>query len=80
MWSAKTFRVENFLIYGISSLAMNVFACSMKSYSEVGSEDYLDASDKPVRLLLEVDLQPPKITQTTGKFVQKIHFKLGLDL
>ena len=29
-----------------SSVAMNVFVCSVKSYSEVSSRDYLVASDK----------------------------------
>ena len=33
------------------SLAMNVFICSVKSYSEVSSRDHLVTSDKQVRLL-----------------------------
>ena len=55
-------------------LAENVFVASDKhvglqcaSYVEVSSRDYLTASDKCIRLISEVGLQPLKRTETRGK-------------
>ena len=48
--------------------AMNAFVCSVKSYSEVGSRDYLVASDKRISTYLEVGLETTKkTTETKGK-------------
>ena len=43
----------------ISSLAMNTFVCSVKSYLEVGSRDYIVASKEFV-FYLEVGLVTPQ--------------------
>ena len=56
-WVAKT----------ISLLVMNAFICSVKSYLEVSSRDYLVASNAFV-FYLEIGLvNPPKRTETRGK-------------
>ena len=56
-------------------LAMNVFIYSVKSYSEVGSRDYLVASNKRVRLLFGSWFRnPSKRTETRGKKFLKKNF------
>ena len=51
MFACSVIRIWRWVPRTISSLAMNVFICSVKSYSEVSSRDYLIASNKRVRLL-----------------------------
>ena len=50
----------------ISSIAINTVICSVKSYLEVSSRDFLIVSDVFV-FYLEVGLKPPKRTETRGK-------------
>ena len=67
----------------VSSLAMNAFVCSVKSYLEVSSRDDFVASDKRVCLLFGSWFRnPPRKNRNYGKkFLKKnLHFKLGLDL
>ena len=52
---------------------MNMLVCSVKSYLEVSSRDYLVASDKRVRLLFGSWFgNPPKKEQKLGD-LSKVH-------
>ena len=69
-WVAKT----------ILLLAMNVFICSVKSYSEVSSRNYLVASDIRVRLVFGIWFRNPQKDQKLGERVAKkswFHVRAG---
>ena len=61
---------------------MNAFIYDVKSYSEVGSRDYLIASDEHVSLLFGSWFRnlPQKDQKLGEKGSEKLNFKLGLDL
>ena len=61
----------------ISSLAMSAFVCSVKSYSEVRSRNYLIASDKRVHLAFGSWFRTPKKEQKPGeKVFEKSSFQV----
>ena len=57
---------------------MNAVVCSVKSYSEVSSRDYLIVGNKHICLRFESWFKK-KNTETKGKSFEKPHFKLSLD-
>ena len=60
---------------------MNVFVCSVQSYSEVSSKDYLIASNKHIHLLFGSWFRnPPKKQKLGEKVSEKVYFKLGMDI
>ena len=62
----------------ISSLTMNAFVCSVKSYLEVSSRDCLVASNKRVHLLFGswfIGTSQTR-TETRGKMFEKTSFQV----